>query len=90
MTEAEKLSEAQDFITSELQKHGAGRIDAMSWGQETEDQPAGIYRLYVFQRGEKLVFTFTQYELTEYFGSIQWEKDLREHIGNVLRELRYE
>jgi hypothetical protein len=38
MTEAEKLSEAQDFITGELQKHGAGRTGAVSWGQEAEDQ----------------------------------------------------
>ena len=89
MTEDEKLCEAQDFITRELHKHSAGRIDAVTWGHETEDMPGGICRLTVFQSGEKHVFTFTQYELIEYFGSIQWEKDLREHIGNVLRELRY-
>jgi hypothetical protein len=90
MTEAEKLREAQHFVTRELQEHGAGRLDAMSWAQEKEDQPVGIYRLAIMRGGEKSVFAFTQYELIERFGSKQWEKDLRERIGEVLRELRYE
>ena len=90
MTKAEKLSEAQDFITRELQKHGAGRMDAMTWRQEAEDQFAETCRLTVFQRGERFVFTFTLYELIEHYDSIHWERILREHIGDVLRELRYE
>jgi hypothetical protein len=38
LTEAEKLREARDFSARELQKQGAGRLEAMSWSPEMEDQ----------------------------------------------------
>jgi hypothetical protein len=72
MTKAEKLSETQVFITRELQKHGTGRMDAMTWRQEKEDQFAETCRLTVFQRGEKLVLTFTLNELIEHYDTIHY------------------
>jgi len=84
MTEAEKLREAQNFITRELQKKGADRVDALSWDQDSHNSVAGIHRLFVFRGGEKSIFTFTEYELLEHYGSKQWEKQLRGYISDVM------
>jgi len=90
MTEPETLREAQDFITREVQKHDADRVDALSWDQGPHDLAAGIHRLVVFRGSEKSIFTFTEYELLEHYGSKEWEKQLRGHVGEILIELRYE
>jgi hypothetical protein len=74
MTEAEKLQDAQDFITREVQKKSAGRTDTMNWGQGPHDAVAGIHRLVVFRGGEKSIFTFTKYELLKDYSSKQWQK----------------
>ena len=84
MTEAEKLCEAQDFITRTLQQKGATRIDALYWEQGPHDPAAGIHRLIVFRGGEKSIFTFTKYGLLENHGSKEWEKQLRSHVGEIL------
>jgi len=55
MREEEKLREAQDLITRELQKKGADRVDALSWDQDPNDVAARIHRLVVFRGGEKSV-----------------------------------
>jgi len=86
MTEAEKLRDAQDFITREVQKKGATRIDALTWDQGPHNPAARIHRLSIFRDGEKSVFTFTEYELPENYGSKQWEKQLRGHVGEILME----
>ncbi len=90
MTEAEKLRQAQDFITRELQQKGAGRIDALKWDQGPHDPAARIHRLVVLRGGEKSIFTFTEYELLEDHGSKEWEKQLRGHVGEILVGLRDE
>jgi len=86
MTEAEKLRQAQDFITRELQKKFVDRINALIWEQIPQDRATGIHRLVVFRGGEKSVFTFTEYELLEHHGSKQWEKQLRGHVSDILME----
>ncbi len=86
MTEAEKLREAQNFIAREVQKKGAGRIDAVNWAQCPHNAAAGIHRLIVLRGGEKSIFTFTKYELLENYGSKEWEKQLRGHVGETLME----
>ena len=87
MTEAEKLLEAKDFITRVLQQKGTGRIDAMNWGQGPHNADVGIHRLIALRGGEESIFTFTEYELLENYGSKEWEKELRGHIGDILMEL---
>lgn len=87
MTEAEKLQFAQDYITRELQRQGADRVDTMSWSQGPWDPAAGIHRLTVFRDGKKTIFTFTQFELLKNTGSREWKKDLRNHINDILMEL---
>ena len=86
MTEAEKLRQAQDFITRDLQQKGATRIDALNWEQGPHDPAAGIHRLIAIRNGEKSIFTFTEYELLENYGSREWEKQLRGHVGQNLME----
>lgn len=86
MTEAEKLNQAQDFITRELQKKGADGINALTWEQTPPDKATKIHRLVLFRGGEKSVFTFTEYELLEDYGSRQWEKELRSRVGEILME----
>ena len=87
MTEAEKIREAQGFISQEVQKKGTGRIDALHWEQTPQDQTTKIHGLVVFRGGEKSVFTFTEWELIEDYGSKHWEKQLRSHVGEILMEL---
>ncbi len=86
MTETEKLRQAQDFIARELQQKGAGRIDALDWEQTPQDRATRIHRLVVFLGGEKFIFTFTEYELLDNYGSKQWQKQLRDHVGDILTE----
>jgi len=85
MTEPEKLRAAQDYVTRELQEYG--KTNGMTWNQDPLDSAFGIYRLAVFRGGEKSVFTFSKSELLENYGSQQWEKELRSHIGEILTEL---
>jgi len=87
MNEIDKLRYAQDFIFRELQKKASARIEALTWDQGPHDPAAGIHRLVVFRGGEKCIFTFTEFELLEHYGSKQWEKQLRDHIGDILIEL---
>ena len=90
MTKAKKHREAKNFITRELQQRGAGRIDAMNWGQGPRDLVPSIYRSTISLGREKSIFTFTKYELLEDYGSKQWKKELRGHVGDILWDLRYE
>lgn len=87
MTEAEKLRQAQDFITRELKQKGAARIDVVNWDQGPHDAAAGIHRLIAIRGGKKSIFTFTEYEFLENYGSKQWERQMRGHISDVLTEL---
>jgi hypothetical protein len=87
MTESKKIHEAEDYIARKLLKHGASRIDALDWEQGPHDPAAGIHRLIVSRGGEKSIFTFTEYELLENYGSKEWEKQLRGHVGEILMEL---
>jgi len=86
MTETEKLRKAQNFIARELQKKGTGRVDTVNWAQGPHDAATGIHRLIVLRGGEKSIFTFTKYELLENYGSKEWVKQLRGHIGEILME----
>ena len=86
MTEAKKILGAEDSIARKLLKHDASRIDAPNWEQGPHDPAAGIHRLIVSRDGEKSIFTFTEYELLENYGSKEWEKQLRGHVGEILME----
>ena len=86
MTESEKVRNAQNFIAQEVQKKGASRVDEVNWEQGPHDVTVGIHRLIVLRGGEKSIFTFTEYELLDNYGSKQWEKQLRIHVGEVLME----
>ena len=85
-TEAEKLREAQDFITREVQKKGVDRINALTWEQTPQDRATRIHRLVIFRGEEKFFFTFTEYELLEHHGSKLWEKHLQGHISDIMME----
>jgi hypothetical protein len=87
MTEAEKLHNVQHFITRELQKQGADRVGALTWEQTPQDRVTNIHRLVLFLGGEKSIFTFTEYELLDNYGSKQWEKQLQSHVNAVRTEL---
>jgi len=86
MTIPEKLRDAQDFINRELQKQGVDRIYAIDWEQIPQDRATRTHRLVVFGGEGKSIFTFTEYELLENHGSKQWEKSLRDHVGDILTE----
>jgi hypothetical protein len=86
MIEIDKLREAPDFITRELQKQGVDLIDTIDWQQTPQDRATKIHRLVLIRGGEKSIFTFTEYELLENHGSKQWEKQLRDHVSDMLME----
>jgi hypothetical protein len=87
ITEDEELQEAQSFIIRKLQRAGAGRIDALNWEQNPQGRATRIHRLVITQGGEKSTFTFTEYELLKDYGSQKWESQLRQHVGDILKEL---
>lgn len=90
MTESENLSQAQDFITQELQIRGADRINAITFEQTPQDRATRIHRLILFRGSEKSIFTFTEYMLLNNYGSQEWEEQMRSHVGEILTELAYE
>jgi hypothetical protein len=87
MTESQKIVSAQDFINRELQRRSVDRIDAITWEQTPQDRTTRIHRLVVLRGSEKSIFTFTEYEILDHYGSKQWEKQLRCHVGEVLMEI---
>ena len=87
MIDVDKIREAQDFIIRELKKQSVGRIDAIEWQQTPQNRATHIYRLVLFRGGEQSVFTFSEYELLENYGSKHWEKQLRDHVGDIMTEL---
>jgi hypothetical protein len=68
-------------------KAGTSRIDALTREQTPQDRATRIHRLVLCQGSEKSIFTFTEYELLDNYGSKQWRKELRGHIGDILMEL---
>ena len=84
MTDAEKLTLTQDFITRELQKEVDAQIHKIEWEQTPQGRLSRIHRLVIFRKGEKSIFTFTEYELLKDYGSEKWEYRLRRRIGNIL------
>lgn len=87
MTDSEKLTKAQEYISQESQKQDSDRIDAFHWEQTPHDQTTKIYRLGLFRGREKSIFTFTEFDLIDNHDSKQWEKQLRSHANDVLTEL---
>ena len=88
MTDAEKLSLAQDFLSRELQKYGADSLEAVSWEQTPQGRASRYHRLVILRGGEKSLFKFTEYELLKDYGSEKWENRLRNRIGDILIELK--
>ena len=86
MTESGKVRHAQDFINRELQKQVAVRIDAIDWEQTPQGRVSRTHRLVIFRGGDKSISTFTEYELLKDFGSKKWEKQIRQHVGDILKE----
>jgi hypothetical protein len=86
MTEAEKISLAQEFIKRDLQKQGAVRIDAIDWEQTPQSRASRYHRLVISRGGEKSIFKFTEYELLKDHSSEKWKNRLRSHVGDILIE----
>jgi hypothetical protein len=88
MTDAEKLSLAQDFLSRELQRYGADHLEAVSWEQTPQGRASRYYRLVILRGGEKYIFKFTEYELLKDYGSGKWENRLRNRLGEILIEFK--
>jgi hypothetical protein len=84
MTESEKLSRAQHFLTQEFEKQSVGRIDTIDWEQTPQGRASRYHRLVIFRGGEKSIFKFTEYELLKDYGSEKWENRLRSRTSNIL------
>ena len=87
MNDSEKLLEAQDFISRQVQQQSSKQIDATSWGQGMIDPVVGIYRFAVYHGRERSIFAFTKDALVKNHGSEQWEKQLQAHINTILMEI---
>ena len=85
--EVEKLRYTQDFITRELQKQSADRIDALTWEQTPQGRATRTHRLVIFRGDVKSIYTFTEYELLKDYGSKKWEKKMGQHVGDILKEI---
>lgn len=83
MTDAEKVTRAQDLITRKLYKQGDDRIDKIEWEQTPLSRLARIHRLVIFRRGEKSIFIFTEYELLKDYGSDKWEHRLLRRVSDI-------
>ena len=88
MTESDKLIQAQNLLTRELQNQDDDRIDKIEWEQTPQGRISRIHRLVIFRRGEKSIFTFTEYELLKDYGSEKWEHRLRRRVDNILIDFK--
>ena len=87
MIDTEKLRKAEDFIAQEVQKHCATRTDELTWEQGPYNKATKIHKLVVSRGGQKSVFTFTEYELLENYGSKESKVQLHNHVNDILTEL---
>jgi hypothetical protein len=86
MTETEKIQYTQDYVTRELKKQGAVRIEAIDWEQTPQGRVSRYHRLVISRGDEKSIFKFTEYELLKDYGSKKWENRLQSRIGDILIE----
>jgi hypothetical protein len=89
VSDSETILAAQDFVVRELQERSPLTIEAASWVQARLDAETGVYRLVIQSGGEKLVFPFYRDELMRGREPRKWEKELRDHIEEILAELTH-
>jgi uncharacterized lipoprotein YddW (UPF0748 family) len=75
MNDFDQILSAHEFVTNQLQKAKPANINALSWRQEEINALVEEFRLTVYSVDKSYVFTFTERELIEDYGTQKWEKN---------------
>jgi len=87
MSDFDKILSAHEFVTNQLQKAKPANLNALSWRQEEINALVEEFRLTVYSGDKSYVFTFTEKELIEGYGTKIWEKRLTRRVKEVLAEI---
>ncbi len=90
MSDFDEIRLAQEYVINQLQKAKPNNIYALSWRQEEINTLVEEIRFTVYSGDKSYVFTFTEKELIEGYGTKIWEKRLTRRVKEVLAEIEGE
>ena len=88
MNDSDTIRFAQEFIVTQLQKAKPDNIDALTWRQNEINALVEEFKLTVYSKDKSSVFTFTEKELIEDYGTKKWERRLSGRMKEILAETR--
>ena len=83
-SESGKIRFTQEFILNQLQKARPSNIDALTWRQKEIDALVEEFKLTVYSGEKSSVFTFTEKELIEDYGTKKCKKRLSRRVKEIL------
>ena len=90
MSDFDEIRLAQEYVFNQLQKAKPNNIYALSWRQEEINTLVEEIRFTVYSGDKSYVFTFTEKELIEGYGTKIWEKRLTRRVKEILAEIEGE
>ncbi len=87
MSNLDEIHLAQEFVINQLQKTKPGTIKAFNWCQEEINALVEEIGLILCSEDTSYVFTFTEKELSERYGTEIWEQRLTGRVQEILSEI---
>ena len=87
MSNLDEIRLAQEFVVNQVKKAKPGTIKALSWRQEEINALIEEIILILHLEDKSSVFTFTEKELSEGYGTEIWEKRLTGRVQEILAEI---
>jgi hypothetical protein len=84
---AERLAGARKLITAQIEKKLGAQMTGVAWGSKSLNLRAGEHGLVIHRGSEKQVFTFTEAELTDGYGSLKWRSHLLGRVNEIVRKM---
>jgi len=79
---------AQEYVVTQLENAKPDSIDAFIWHQREVNALIEEVRLTVHLADQNFVFTFTEAELIQDYGTKEWETRLNERVKEILTEIK--
>jgi hypothetical protein len=83
----EMLGGARRLVTLQIEKKLGARMAGAVWGSRSLNLRTGEHGLVIHRGSEKRVFTFTEAELTDGYGSPKWRSHLLARVNESVRKM---
>jgi hypothetical protein len=83
----EMLTGARKLITAQIEKKLGAQVTGVAWGSKSLNLTAGEHGLVIHRGSEKRVFTFTEVELIDDYGSLKWRSHLLARVNEIVRKM---